>query len=546
MSKVSKYLNEHILGEVVSADVVRDKFSHDGSILSVTPELVINPRTTNDIRKVARFTWQLAEKGHVMPITVRGGGSDQTGAAIGKGIIINTVAHLNNIIYINLKDKDQFIHVQPGVNFGTINETLKSHGLFLPTYPTSAAFSTIGGAVANNAGGILSGRYGRTGDKVNRLEVILANGDLIETSRISKHELNKKKGLQTLEGEIYRKIDGLIEDNQEIIDSQLSKKPLENTGYSGIAKVKNRDGSFDLTPLFIGSQGTLGIISELVMNTDFYSCDESVFVATFTKPEDARDAADIIATFKPAILELLDNGIFDAARTEGKQYIFDKSEVGSDISTVLYASFNDFNIKQQHHKIKHIIKKLSKFETRILTSNEYPIEELKMIREIGSAIIQPEAKESSAPSLIDGASIPSERREEFVNAVGELAAKHHIELPLHFYWLNGVVHTRTPLQLHTISDKQKVFKLISDYYELVNKVGGSMITESAEGRLKTVGTYNQLDDDIISLYKDIKLVFDPFGTLNPGVKQPTEIKTLVSELNPSFNIADFIKYSPQA
>ena len=132
MSKIAQYLNEHILGEVNSSESIRKRFSRDGSILSVTPEIVIHPRVTNDIRKAARFAWQLAEKGHVMPITVRGGGSNQTGAAIGKGIIVNTLAHLNNILFLSLKNKDQFVHVQPGVNFKTLNDALKLNDMIIP------------------------------------------------------------------------------------------------------------------------------------------------------------------------------------------------------------------------------------------------------------------------------------------------------------------------------------------------------------------------------------------------------------------------------
>jgi FAD/FMN-containing dehydrogenase len=281
MSKITQYLNEHILGEVTSNESVRTRFSRDGSILTIKPELIVSPRITNDIRKVARFSWQLAEKGHVMPITVRGCGSDKTGAAIGRGVIINTLAHLNNILYINLKGKDQFVHVQPGVRFSTLNEALKSHGVFVPAYPVSCDYNTIGGVVANNMGGKTSGRYGLIGDWIKQLEVVLANGDLIETTRISKRELDKKKGLQSFEGELYRKIDGIIEDNQSLIDDYITNDDRNNAGYPGIAKVKQRDGSFDLTPLLIGSQGTLGVISEIVLKTDYYSGDESIIVASF-------------------------------------------------------------------------------------------------------------------------------------------------------------------------------------------------------------------------------------------------------------------------
>jgi len=546
MNKIAQYLNEHILGEVTSSKVIREKFSRDGSILKIMPELVAHPRVTNDIRKIARFTWQLAEKGHIMPITTRGGGSDQTGAAIGKGIIINTAAHLNNIIYLSTKSKDQFIHVQPGVNFGTVNDVLKSHGLIIPSFPTSYAFSTIGGAVANNAAGALSGRFGQTGDWVNRLEVVLANGDLIETKRISRHELDKKRGLQTFEGEIYRKIDGLIEDNQQLIDEKIPKESRDNTGYSGIAKVKQRDGSFDLTPLFIGSQGTLGIVSEIILSSNYYSIDESIIVAAFDKPEIARDAADIISTLKPDSLDLIDGRLFAKAENDyGKKFMFSNIESGSDDGAILLVSFHDFSDNARRRKVKHTLKKLSKFDTKIFTDKDYSLDELHAIRGISSLVLQPDADNESMPPLIDGASIPNDRREDFINALGELANKHHVELPYHIRWIDGIIHTRPLLQLHTISDKQKVFKLIADYAELVNRFGGSLSVESSEGRTKSVAVYSQLDENIINLYSQIRTVFDPYGTLNPGVKQKVDLSTLISNLNPDYNLADFAKYSPK-
>lgn len=546
MSKIARYLNEHILGEVTSAETILERFSRDGSIFSITPELVVHPRVTNDIRKIARFTWQLAEKGHILPVTARGCGSDQTGAAIGKGIIINTAAHLNNIVYINLKSKDLFVHVQPGVNFGALNDTLESHGMIIPTFPTSASYSTIGGAVANNTGGRLSGRYGSTGDWVMRLEVVLANGDLIETSRINRRELDKKKGLQTLEGELYRKIDGMIDDNQQLIADKITSDVHDNTGYPGISKVKARDGSFDLTPLFIGSQGTLGIISEIVLKSDFYNGEESIVVALFDNPEVARDAADSLIALQPATLELIDGELFDNATNHGKKYLFNREDSDKRISSVLFISFNDFGDRARRNKIKNTLKRLSKLDVKVFTSNDHPIDELRAIREVSSIVMQPESSKDSLPSLIDGASIPTGRREEFINALAELAKKHHISLPTHIHWLDGVIHARPTLQLHNVSDKQKAFKLVIDYIDLVVKYGGSVSAESGEGRLKATAAYDHMDKELLNLFTQIRSAFDPFGTLNPGVKQGSDLKTLVSNLNPDYNLADFAKYSPSA
>ena len=545
MSKISQYLNEHILGEVTSAESVRKSFSTDGSVLSVAPEIIVHPKVTNDIRKVARFTWQLAEKGHVMPMTARGGGSDLTGAAIGKGIIINNLAHLNKIIYISLKSKDQFVHVQPGVNFDMLNETLKSHNMIIPTYPSSASFSTVGGAISNNSGGQFSGRYGLIRDWVSRLEVVLANGDLIETSRINKRELNKKKGLQTFEGEIYRKIDGIIEDNQHLITDKIDSSLNDNAGYPGISKVKQRDGSFDLTPLIIGSQGTLGIISEIVLKTDFYCNEEVAVVATFTDPEVARDAADMLAELKPLSLEVMDGELFRIAQKHGRKYLFQNNDTESIVNSVVFASFNDVSDHVRSHKMKVIAKKLSKLDASVFTSLDYPIEEIYAIHDVDSVILQPESKEETMPSLIDGASIPANRREDFIVAVKELAEKHHINLPLRIQWLDNIVNTRPIMQLHRVADKQKIFKLIADYAELVDKFGGNMIARSGEGRLKALATYKYMDEGLLDVYAQVRTVFDPFGTMNPGVKQQSELKILVSHLNPEYSLSDFAKYSPR-
>ena len=544
MNKIAQYLNEHLLGEVTSAQPILDKFSRDGSILSIVPELVVHPRITNDIRKIARFSWQLAEKGHILPITVRGGGTDINGAAIGRGIIVNTAAHLTKTIFISLKNKDQFVHVQPGVNFGALNDKLMSHGMIIPSYPSTASHSTVGGAVANNTAGPQSSRYGLIGDQVMRLEVVLANGDLIETSRINKHELSKKKGLQTFEGEIYRKIDGIIEDNLQTITDKLSNNPPENTGYTDIAKVKGRDGSFDLTPLLIGSQGTLGIISEIVLKTGFYNSEQSIIVATFDNPETARDAADALTSLQPSILDVIDSELFTMAHNCGKKYIFSDEYSERSLGSVIYINFNDISDSLRKRKLKQALKKLSKLETTIYRNTDYSVEELNVVREVNSLIAQPNTKGESRPPIIDGASIPAVRREEFIVGVKELADKHHITLPLHFDWLGGIVYCRPTLQLHVVADKQKAFKLISDYMELVVRFGGSMAVSGGEGRLRTMAAYAQLDEDELEMYEQIRAAFDPFGTLNPGVKQKSDLKTLVSELNPDYSTADFAQYSP--
>ena len=547
MSKIAQYLNEHILGEVTSSKAVRQRFSRDASILTITPELVMFPRVTNDIRKAARFSWQLAEKGHVLPITTRGGGSDQTGAAIGRGIIVNTTAHLNNVIHLGLKDKDRFVHVQPGVNFKSLNDILNWHGLYVPAYPESAAYSTVGGAVANNAGGALSGRFGLVGDYVTRLEVVLANGDLIETTRLNKRDFSAKKGLQTFEGEIYRKLDGLIEDNQALINDKLAGNERDNTGYGRLSQVKHRDGSFDLTPLFVGSQGTLGIISEIVLKTEYISKDQTIVVAVVDNGETAHDAADTLRSLEPVMLETFDGELFNTAKARGKKYpFFNITESDATVGAIIYLQFNDFGDRARAHKLKKALKILAKYNASVVTSADHAIDELSAIREVMSSTFVLESEANSFPPLIDGAHIPPNRYADFIIAVDELSKKHHIKLPLRTRVLDSVVFARAALQLDKLADKQKMLKLINDYSQLVDKHNGIFVAESGEGRVKANAAYALLEDDVKQVYEQVRLSFDPFGTLNPGVKQPTELKTLVEALRSTYDLADFAEYSPHS
>ena len=184
MSKVAHYLQEHLVGEVMTSTDARRYFATDASILQLAPAIVVYPRNENDVRKTARFTWQLAERGRVIPMTARGAGTDQSGAALGGGIMLVFPAHMNRIL--ELDTKAGTVALEPCINYGNLQKTMQTHGRFLPPYPSSVEYSTVGGAIANNAIGEKSVKYGDTRAYVQGLRVVLANGEVIETRLLNK------------------------------------------------------------------------------------------------------------------------------------------------------------------------------------------------------------------------------------------------------------------------------------------------------------------------------------------------------------------------
>jgi len=540
MSKLAAYLRGHLAGEVVTRDDIRDALSNDGGVLSLRPEMVIYPRNTNDIRKVLRFSWQLAEKGHILPVTARGGGTDTTGAAVGKGISLVTTAHMNQIYEYDAKQK--LVRLQPGVTSVALDSALNLQGTSLHMLADAPIVSTVGGAIADAAGGRYAGKYGTIDRAVEQLEVVLANGDVIQTGRINKRELSRRKGLQSFEGDIYRGIDGIIEEYGDVLDALAANDAV---GYNTIADVKLKDGSFDLTPLFVGSQGTLGVISEMILRSEFRSSNAAVGALVFETADMARDALDQLYAMHPAFVEYFDAALFNKAAAQGCNFEW-YTQVAAQFtpSSVVIVGFDDFNSHHREKSLKRIQKAYGKRDdVGLVMADAEKAPDILAALDVAAYTQLPDHKDVVSPAVFGGFFVPTARLEDFMNAIDALAKQDHVELPLSGHAMTNTYSLHPSLELHKVSDKQRLFKLLDDLTKLVYEHGGTMVAEGGEGRLKARSIYAQLDERVVAMYAAIRTVCDPFGTLNPGVKQPVDVRELVSMLHTEAKVAPLVQLS---
>jgi len=544
MNKVAQYLQEHLTGEVMTGADARKYFSTDGSVFAVTPAIIVYPRNENDVRKTTRFTWQLAERGRIIPITARGGGTDQSGAAIGSGIILAFSAHLNKIVEFD--SKSGVIATQPGINYGKLQQTVNMHYRFIPPYPSSIEYSTIGGAVANNASGEKTIKYGSTRDYVRGLRVVLANGEVIETKRISKRELNKKLGLSTFEGEIYRALDALLEENSQLVDGLALNVTKNSAGYA-LNEVKQKNGSFDLTPLFVGSQGTLGIITEVILDTEPLNPNTTLIAASF---DDMQLAEEVILELRklpetPSAMEMIDENLLKFVQKHNPSHI--TGVIAEPFPKImLLIELDNPSDRVQRRMVKKVTKLLNKYQVQHTVEHDAAKkEELWKLRHSSAIVMAHTDGNARALPIIEDGIVPVDRFKDYITAVYELFAKHGLQVAVWGHAGDSNLHLQPFLDLSQVGDRQKVFRLIDEYYNLVINLGGSTSGEHNDGRLRGPYLTQLYGADTVTLFKNLKKAFDPYGTLNPGIKAEATLEDAKATLRHEYSLDQLYQHLPR-
>ena len=545
MNKVASYLQEHLIGEVLTDDDVRDYFSTDGGVFKVTPSMVVYPRNAQDVRKVTRFSWQLAEKGHILPITARGRGSDQGGAAIGKGIIMVFPAHMKRLLELDVKQK--LARVQPGINYLSFQQAIETHGLFLPPYPSSIDYATLGGAIANNTSGEMTVKYGSIRQYVHSLEIVLANGEVIQTGRISKRELDKRKGFTTFEGEIYRALDGIITDNWDLIQKHaLEPHVSKNAAGYALSQVKLKDGSFDLTPLLVGSQGTLGVVTEAIIKLEPYNPNTTLFKIDLHNLEDVSQVVDALMKLDPCALEVVDKNLLEFIDEVSPNRL--KGVVERPYpSLILLAEFNDKKDSVQLKKAKHVQKLLKKANIPFYATQDYDEQQkLWAIRHSAAAVIWHVDGSKKALPIIEDGVVPREHFHTFVTQIYELFKKYGLRIAIWGHAGDANLHLQPFLDLGAIGDRQKVFKIMEEYYDMVIKLGGSTCGEHNDGRLRAPFLPKVYGPEMYKVFQEVKKAFDPYGTLNPGVKIDVTVKDIAPLLRSEYSMQHLADHLPRS
>ncbi len=532
MEKIFEDLKKKINVEVETDETTLETYSNDYSIFKVKPRAVVFPKNAGDVEKLVQFVKANKKKNQNLSITGRSAGTDMSGGPLNDGIIVSFTKHINEMKEI----KSDYVVVEPGVYFRDLEKELDKRGLMYPAAPASKDLCALGGMISNNSGGERSLSYGKTENFVKSLKVVLSDGKLHEIKPISAAELKKKIKGKDFESVLYRKIYNLIEKNYDAIKKAKPDVSKNSAGYD-LWNVWDKK-TFDLTKLFVGAQGTLGLVTEAklgVVKKKRFSRLVVVFAKTLEpvpglveavlpfKPESVESyddkTMDLVMRFLPSILKMMKG----SAITLGFKFIPEfmmilKGGFPKMIILIEVASDSESELERKTELIRQATLKFP-VQTRVI-KDEAEEQKYWTIRRQSFALLHSHVKGLEAASFIDDIIVKPEYMSEFLPKVNAILDEHKDKL---IYTIAGhpgngnfhiipLVDLKDPAIPGVMADcMDKIYKLVIEYH-------GSIDAEHNDGLIRSPYLKMMYGEKIYKIFEETKKIFDPLGIFNPHKK----------------------------
>ena len=522
MNKIARYLNEHTYGSVFSADRILEDYSTDCSVLKIKPDVVALPSSAEDIRKILRFADQLTYRNVPTSVTIRGSGRDKTGACLGSGIILS-MQNMNKISEIDVRQR--LVRCQAGVTLGQLNSALALHGLTLNI--SGDPDETIGGLIANAGRDDSDQKLKSIHHCLEKAELVLPTGDILQTETYKAKVLKLIKTQSNAEGRLYRNLANLISDHSDDIEDLLSPTVVTPVGYSSVARLMRENGTFNFAPLLFSSQGTIAVIAEVILRCEFLAAPPSYFFAKFTDIDDALEFADSATDLDPATLDIYDLSILRKVKNAGKT--LRPLDVDAERPGFLLAvSFSDIKPSKRRKKLRSLSNFVeSAKQTAVSSDDNY--EGFTELHAILLTYLNDTVK-TTRVSLADGAFVPTSRFSTYLKGLKAIEESYECELHIFGSYLTSTYSVRPDVNLGSITGRRFILGFLRDYHKLLDGIGGSIVGDAPEGRVKGLITTPILDEKLVQIYTEVKKIFDPRGILNPGVKLDVNLRSTIRAL----------------
>jgi FAD/FMN-containing dehydrogenase len=521
-------------GDVEDNIEVLEKYSHDASLLEVKPELVVFPKDKEDVENLVNFVNQNKEDYPSLSLTGRSAGTDMTGGPLNESIILDFTRYFKKES-VDLETLSAV--VEPGVYYRDFEvDTLPKH-ISLPVYPASKQLAALGGMIMNNAAGEKTLRYGQIRNFVEELKMVLADGKEYKFKKLNRNELEQKLAQNDFEGEVYNKIKELIANNQELILKSKPKTSKNSSGYAVWNVWNEKEDTFDLKELFVGSQGTLGLMTEakvrLIKDTPhkklialfFKSWDDLPNVVNAVLPHgpESMEAFDdttlkLGIRFMPEIAKRAHQSFFKFALNFLPETIIGIKMLGLPKLIVLVelAEETQEEVEVKAQLINNSLKKFP-LHTRVIDDENEAEKYFIMRRESFNLLRQHVHGKRTAP-FVEDFCIEPEKMPEFLPKLLKILKDHGIKANIAGHAGNGNYHIIPLMDMTKESERQKIVPVSDLVYKLISEYGGTITAEHNDGIIRTPYVEQMFGHKMYQIFVEIKKIFDPQNIFNPGKK----------------------------
>ena len=429
----------------------RVSFSYDSSGLNRRPAAAVWIQNTGQVADVLKLANM-----HKLPVTPRGAGTSLTGSAVPpEGGLVLDMSRMNKILRISIEDR--LVVVEPGVVFDDLNQALAPSGFFFPPNPASGKVSTIGGNVATNAGGVKGAKYGTTRDYVLDLEVVLPNGSVLHTGS------NTMKCV---------------------------------SGY-------------DLTRLFVGSEGTLGVVTEITLKINPKPRATTTCSATFSDlPQAGKAVSEIMRCgIVPSVLELMDSPSLQAVN---RATDLDLPEV----EAMLLVETDGYTRQEADRQMDKVVEALKNNNAGEIVQAS-TVEEAEKLWEARKAIYGVLTR-LNYNVMAEDIVVPISKVAEMLEGIMDIGKRHNILIATVAHAGDGNIHPVIVYDGTNPAEAARVKQVEADLFKLAIELDGTLTGEHGIGLSKS--GYMNLEHDAVfmQVMNGLKNLFDPNAILNPG------------------------------
>ncbi len=518
---------QHIMhGEVAVDETAKNAASRDTSLFQVQPSAVVHPMNVHDVCELVTY----AGTHENISLTARSAGTDMTGGPLSQGIVMDMTTHFTRIGEIH----GTSITVEPGVYYRDFEKKTLEKNLELPSYPASKELCTVGGMVNNNSGGEKTLQYGKTDRYVQELCVVLADGNEYTLEPLTASQLDIAMKQQNFLGEIYRNMHELLEKNYDAIQKAKPHVSKNSAGYA-LWNIWDRK-TFDLTKLFAGSQGTLGITTEIRFGLVHPKKHAAMLVLFLRTLDPLAELTNHILKYQPESFESYDDHTLSVAlrlfpsfvrklKTNafalGLQFFpeFMMMLKGGLPKLIIMAEFTGDDEQEVLLRAQNAQSAVAKFniQSRIAVSQQEQDKYWAIRRESFNLLRHHVQGKHTAP-FIDDCIVEPKYLPEFLPKLAIILDKYNLDYTIAGHVGDGNFHIIPLMDLHDEAQKAIIPKASKEVYDLVFSFRGSSTAEHNDGLIRSHLLPQMYGKEIYSLFEQTKQIFDPKNIFNPGKK----------------------------